>query len=226
MHVTVLVVAAHPDDEVLGCGGAIARHAAAGEEVAVAFLADGVTSRDINGQHSAEIARRRGAAQRAAQILGVREVTFGELPDNRLDSVALLTLIQLVEGVVDRVRPTTIYTHFAHDLNVDHRLTSEAVITAARPIPGSQVTTVLAFETASSTEWRAASAATTFAPDWFIDISDTLALKLEALEAYAEEMRPWPHPRSTEAVRHLAQWRGSSVGRDAAEAFAVARHIQ
>jgi LmbE family N-acetylglucosaminyl deacetylase len=223
--VTVLVVAAHPDDEALGCGGTIARHAADGDDVIVAFLADGVTSRAPGADHSAGISRRQGAARSAASILGVRDVRFGDLPDNRLDTLPLLAIAQAVEAVIAEVVPTTIYTHFAHDLNVDHRLVHEAVMTAVRPQPGSAVTTVLTFETPSSTEWRAPQAATAFAPDWFVDITDTLDLKLQALDAYAEEMRPWPHPRSREAVAHLAHWRGSTIGRVAAEAFVLARHI-
>ena len=222
---TVLVVAAHPDDEALGCGGTIARHAADGDDVFVAFLADGVTSRSPGADHSAGVFRRQDAARSAARILGVRDVRFGDLPDNRLDTLPLLTLAQAVEAVIDDVGPTTIYTHFAHDLNVDHRMVHEAVMTAVRPQPGSRVSTVLTFETASSTEWRTPQAVTAFTPDWFVDITDTLDLKLQALDAYAEEMRPWPHPRSREAVGHLAHWRGSTVGRVAAEAFVLARHI-
>ncbi len=222
---TVLVVAAHPDDEALGCGGTIARHAAAGDDVVVVFIADGVTSRAPDEDRSAELVRRQEAARAAGAILGVRDVRFGDLPDNRLDTVPLLSVAQAVEAVVHEVGPTTIYTHFAHDLNVDHRLVHEAVITAVRPQPSAAVTTVLTFETPSSTEWRAPGAGTPFAPDWFVDITDTLDLKLRALDAYAEEMRPWPHPRSREAIAHLAHWRGSTVGRVAAEGFVLARHI-
>lgn len=222
---TVLVVAAHPDDEALGCGGTIARHAAAGDEVVVAFIADGVTSRDPAADHAPEIARRRDAARAAAAILGVADVHFGDLPDNGLDTVGLLTIAQAVEALIRDASPEIVYTHHAHDLNVDHRLVHEAVLTAARPQPGSGITTVLAFETTSSTEWRSPQSVPAFSPDWFVDITDTLALKLQALDAYAEEMRPWPHPRSREAVTHLAHWRGSTVGRVAAEAFALARHI-
>ena len=222
---TVLVVAAHPDDETLGCGGTIARHTAAGEDVVVAFLADGVTSRDPGAEHARELARRQDAARRAAAVLGVRDVLFGDLPDNRMDTVALLTIARAVEAIVRDVGPTTVYTHHAHDLNVDHRLTHEAVMTAVRPQPGTDISTVLTFETPSSTEWRSPQASAGFTPNWFVDISDTLTLKLQALDAYAEEMRAWPHPRSAEAITHLARWRGSAVGRDAAEGFVLARRI-
>ncbi|MDP1878029.1 MAG: PIG-L family deacetylase [Actinomycetota bacterium] len=222
---TVLVVAAHPDDETLGCGGAIARHTDAGDTVIVMFLADGVTSRDPDADHAAELARRRQAAEAAARILGVADLAFGDLPDNRMDTVPLLEIAQAVELAVASYAPTTVYTHHRHDLNVDHRRTHEAVMTACRPQPGSTVATILAFETPSSTEWRTADPTSAFAPTWYVDIGATLDRKILALEAYAEEMRPWPHPRSTQAVRHLAHWRGSTVGREAAEAFVLTRHV-
>lgn len=222
---SVLVVAAHPDDEVLGCGGAIAKHAQRGEDVAVCFLSDGVTSRESEADHAPELHRRRAAALEAARILGVTEVRFGSLPDNRMDSIDLLTIARAVEAHIREFAPATVYTHFTGDLNVDHRLTHEAVMTACRPQPTSGVVTVLQFETTSSTEWRAPSASFAFQPDWFVDIDATLDTKLEALDAYAEEMRPWPHARSREALEHLARWRGATIGRAAAEAFVLARHI-
>ena len=222
---SVLVVAAHPDDEVLGCGGAIAKHAQRGEDVAVCFLSDGVTSRESEADHAPELHRRRAAALEAAGILGVSEVRFGDLPDNRMDSLDLLTIAREVEAHIREFGPATVYTHFAGDLNVDHRLTHEAVMTACRPQPTSGVVTVLQFETTSSTEWRAPSASFAFQPDWFVDIDATLDTKLEALDAYAEELRAWPHARSREALEHLARWRGATIGRAAAEAFVLARHI-
>ena len=223
--VKVLVVAAHPDDEALGCGETIAKHAAGGDEVVVVFLADGVTSRQPSADHSAGISRRQNAARSAASILGIRDVRFGDLPDNRLDTVPMLSIARAVEAVVREVGPTTVYTHYAHDLNVDHRLVHEAVMTAVRPQPGSGIATVLTFETPSSTEWRSPQSAPAFSPNWFADITDTLNVKLLALDAYEEEMRPWPHARSREAVEHLARWRGATIGRQAAEAFVLARHV-
>lgn len=224
--VSVLVVAAHPDDEVLGCGGAIARHTQRGEQVCVCFLADGVSSRAPGSNHTIELQRRRSAALAAAAVLGVAQVRFGDLPDNRMDSLSMLTISQAVESHVNEFEPSIVYTHFSGDLNVDHRLTHEAVMTACRPQPSSRVVTLLTFETASSTEWRAPSATMAFQPDWFIDITETLQLKIEALLAYSDELRPWPHARSIDAVTHLAHWRGATVGRGAAEAFALVRHVE
>lgn len=221
----VLIVAAHPDDEALGAGGTIARHTRAGDEVSILFLADGVSSRDPEGDHVEELGRRRSAALAAARILGANTPRFLDLPDNRLDSVATLTLTQEVEREIERVRPKVVYTHYAGDLNIDHRCTYEAVMTACRPQPTSGVVTVLHFENASSTEWRAPSGFAAFQPDWFVDIGSTLETKFRALEAYSEELRAWPHARSREALEHLARWRGATIGREAAEAFVLGRHI-
>lgn len=223
---TVLVVAAHPDDEVLGCGGTIARHARDGEDVHLVFLADGVSSREPSGEHEAGVVRRRDDARKAAGILGASSVTFNDLPDNQLDTVALLDIARLVEAVVAEHNPTLVYTHHRNDLNVDHRRVHQAVMTACRPIPGSQVRTILAFEVPSSTEWATPGPAESFIPNWFVDTSETLDLAVDALTAYAEEVREWPHPRSPEALVHLARWRGSCVGLHAAEAFMLARHVQ
>ncbi len=221
---TVLVVAAHPDDEVLGCGGAIATHVQSGETVIVAFLADGVSSRDPHADHRVELEQRRAAARKAAEILGVSELHFGDLPDNRLDTVSLLSIAQAVEAHVHAYAPSIVYTHHGGDLNIDHRRTHEAVLTACRPQQGSSVRSVLSFETPSSTEWRFSSE-DAFTPNWFVDIASTLELKLRALDAYQQELREWPHPRSRAGIEHLAHWRGATIGCEAAEAFVLARHI-
>ena len=221
----MLVVAAHPDDDVLGCGGAMARHARDGERVAVMFLSDGVTSRP-GRDVPAELGRRRDAAQRAAGILGVDEVTFGELPDNRMDTVALLDIVRAVEERLDAVRPSIVYTHSPIDLNIDHRLTHEAVMTACRPQGKHPVRTVLSFQVPSSTHWRSPSSSEAFTPNWFVDISDVVETRLEALRAYIEELRPWPHPRAIEAIEALARWHGAGIGVDAAEAFVLERHLR
>lgn len=222
----VLVVAAHADDEALGCGGTIARLARAGSAVHVAFLADGVSARSGEPARHAEALRlRRAAAEKACGILGAAGMTYGEFPDNRMDSVPLLSIVQAIEPLVARLRPEMVITHHAGDLNVDHRRAHEAVAVACRPLPGSSVRTLLAFEVASSTEWQPAGSGPAFAPNWFSDITETLDVKLAALDAYGEELRPWPHARSRAAVEHLARWRGAAVGVAAAEAFVLGRRI-
>ena len=217
-----LVVAAHPDDEVLGCGGTMAALAAAGCAVKVAFVADGVGARGTAMQGLDE---RRGAAYDACRRLGAEIVHVGSFPDNRLDTVALLDIVQMVEGVVAQHSPALVLTHHPGDLNVDHRRVAAAVLTACRPVAGHPVSTILSFEVSSSTEWNHPGAQPAFVPDLFVDISATLDVKLDALRCYGSEMRPSPHPRSFEAVEHLARWRGAVVGAQAAEAFKVLRMV-
>jgi LmbE family N-acetylglucosaminyl deacetylase len=223
----VLVVAAHPDDEVLGCGGTLARHAAAGDTVHVLIVAEGATSRDDSRQANAragEMDELRRAAASCAAIIGTQSPVFGGLPDNRLDGIDLLDIVKIVERTVDATSPSVVYTHHGGDLNIDHRRVHEAVVTACRPLPGSAVRSIYAFETPSSTEW-AGDALPAFRPARFVDISETLNIKSKALAAYDMEMRPSPHARSMEAVEALARWRGASCGVAAAEAFMVVRDL-
>jgi LmbE family N-acetylglucosaminyl deacetylase len=219
----ILVVVAHPDDEALGCGGTIARLARQEASVRIVFLADGVSAR--GKASSDELQQRRAAAAKAAQILGAERPLHLNFPDNRMDTVALLEVVQSVEKVIESYRPDTVLTHHGGDLNIDHRRVHEAVLTACRPQPGHPVERVLAFEVPSSTEWQTTGSPPVFAPNLFVDIGADLATKRLALEAYAVEMRAWPHPRSYEAIEHLARWRGSTAGCDAAEAFVVARLV-
>lgn len=224
----ILIVAAHPDDEVLGCGGVAARHAKRGDRVDVLIVAEGATSRGERrnaSAHADELSALKEAARRAAKILGARPPRFGGLPDNRLDEVPLLDVVKLIESVGAEVRPETVYTHHAGDLNVDHQVIARAVATAFRPLPGASVRSVYAFETVSSTEWAFHAVEPAFRPSRFEDISDVMGLKRAALECYAREMRPFPHPRSIEAIESLARLRGASVGVAAAEAFCVIRDV-
>jgi len=224
----VLVVAAHPDDEVLGCGGTIARHADAGDQVQVLIVAEGATSRQQHrdrSQATDELSALAQAAQQAGAILGAQGVELLGLPDNRLDSLDRLDLIKQIEERIARHQPQVVYVHHSGDVNIDHRRLHEAVVTACRPIPGQPVRRLLSFEVASSTEWQPPGSAPAFQPNWFVDISAQWLRKREALEAYASEMRPWPHARSIEALEHLARWRGAQVGVEAAEAFCLLRQL-
>ena len=197
-----------------------------GAIVHVAFLADGVLSRagDTAVQQE-ELHVRRAAAQKACIILGVKSVSFGDFPDNRMDTIALLDIIKPIEALVAKYQPDTVFTHHAGDVNIDHRRIHEAVVTACRPQRGHPVKTLLCFEVPSSTEWQLPGSAPLFAPNWFVNISDTLDRKLSALDAYATELRAWSHPRSRQGVEHLAHWRGATVGVDAAEAFMLGRQL-
>lgn len=225
----VLVFAAHPDDEVLGCGGTIAKHAKSGDVVHVVIMAEGLTSRDQSrdcNKASKKLETLAEAARRANKILGVGTLELHDLPDNRMDSLDRLDVVKIVEAAVAKHRPEIVYTHHNGDVNIDHRITHEAVITACRPQPGHPTRTLLFFEVPSSTEWQPPGSAPVFAPSWFSDISKTLPLKLKALEAYSSEMRAWPHARSIKALEHLARWRGASTRVEAAEAFMLGRNLK
>lgn len=214
-----MVVAAHPDDEAFGCGGVIARHAANGDSVHVIFMTDGVGAR---GAGNAESERRRAAASNALSVLQAQSCCFLDFPDNQMDTVPMLEIVRQIEQQVSELKPSVVYTHSPADLNIDHQITHSAVFTACRPLPGSYVDEIYGFEVMSSTDWSS-SARPTFSPTLFIDIADFLSQKLNALEAYAEELRAPPHSRSLEHQRALAVHRGHSSGFEAAEAFETYR---
>lgn len=220
---TILIVVAHADDEVLGAGGTIARLAAQGDQVNLVFLTDGVGARGVNNAASV---RRVAAANQAAKILGALPPHTLSFPDNRLDGVDLLTIVQELERIVAHVQPDVIYTHHAGDLNIDHAVCHRAIMTACRPLPDSKLRAIYAMEIASSTEWIGNSLPSTFVPNRFVDISGTWENKRAALQAYAEEMREFPHPRSDLALEALARWRGASAGVMLAEAFSTVREVE
>ncbi|MCP4933877.1 MAG: PIG-L family deacetylase [bacterium] len=221
MNKTILIAAAHPDDEVLGCGGVMAKHAAAGDSVHVVFFADGESSRE--GGDNDKTAKRERSAQKVAEILGtITPICLG-LPDNKLDTMPLLDVIQKIEPIIFKIKPQIIYTHYGHDLNIDHRIVHQAVLTACRPMPGSPVREIYGFEVLSSTDWASPETATGFRPAKYTNIKQYLEQKMAALACYDSEMRPFPHIRSHEAVKALVAYRGASVGMAAAEAFSVIR---
>ena len=225
---TILVVAAHPDDEVLGCGGTIARLAQEGNDIYIAILGEGITSRyqrreEVNLTLVEDLHRR---AQKVAKLLGAKGISIHSLPDNRFDTVPLLDIVKIIEELVGRVRPQAIYTHHAGDLNIDHAVTHRAVVTATRPIPGQSVREIYAFEVPSSTEWAFQQFHPAFFPNFFVDISATLEIKLEAMRLYESEIRSFPHPRSSEALYAIAKRWGTFVGFEVAEAFELVRAIR
>lgn len=223
MSKVVLVVAAHSDDEALGCGGTIARHVAEGDMVYAVFLADGVSSREGNGP--IELNKRVEAAERARQILGITKNYYLGLPDNRLDALPLIEVIRPLEQVVSEIKPQVIYTHHHGDLNVDHRVAHQAVMTACRPLPGSSVREIYTFQVMSSTEWNSPGYMP-FLPQYAVDISSYLDVREAALEAYEQEMRPYPHSRSLSHLVALAQHNGAMYGFVAAEVFMIARLLR
>ena len=217
----VLVIAAHADDEVLGCGGTMARLAGAGCEVHSVFMTDGVSARE--GADDGEA--RRQAACLAASKMGSQQPVFNDFPDNSMDMIPLIDIARVVESAVARIAPVTILTHHHGDLNIDHEIVHRAVMTACRPQPGSTVRTIMTFSVRSSTEWAIAKVGNAFVPNFFVDVTETLETKLEALRAYEMEMRAFPHSRSIEAVEHEARLLGASCGVPAAEAFVIVRSI-
>lgn len=218
----ILVVAAHPDDEILGCGATLAKFIRAGKIVTLLLLGEGPMAR---GADDAQREKAVTSARAAARQLGISDVRFSNLPDNRFDTLPLLSIIHLIEEAADDVLPDTVLTHHAGDLNIDHQRTHQAVMTAFRPLPTQKPVLLLGFEVLSSTDYTPSGTFVPFAPQLFVDVSDTLAEKQRALAEYSEEMRPWPYSRSHEAVEHLARLRGANVGLEAAEGFVLYRYI-
>ena len=217
---TVACIAAHPDDEVLLAGGSLARHAAEGHRVEILIVASGLDSRGAAAQSAHH--ELQGHSQSAARLLGAAGIRHLSLPDNALDSRPLLDVVKTVEAFVAEIRPQIVYTHHRGDLNVDHRVVHDAVLTACRPMAGTPVERILAGETLSSSEWQSQDYAP-FRPNVFHDIAATLEAKLAAMACYTGEIRDFPHPRSLEAIRALATLRGSTAGYAAAEAFMLVR---
>jgi LmbE family N-acetylglucosaminyl deacetylase len=216
----VLVIAAHPDDELLGVGGTVARHAAAGDEVHGLVVSEGASSRYPSGADE----ELRSAGRTAAAILGAREPRFLGLRDQQLDAMPILEVIRPVEAVVRELAPEIVYTHHWGDLNRDHRVVCEAVMVACRPV-GTAPRRVLCFETPSSSEWSAPDPALQFTPTVFVDITATLEKKLAAMACYASELRPQPHPRALESLRARAASWGQHAGLAYAEPFVLAREV-
>jgi LmbE family N-acetylglucosaminyl deacetylase len=224
----VLVVAAHPDDEVLGCGATLARLGHT-EETHIAILGEGLTSRrSPEDQPVAPLSTLalQENARAAAALLGASSVRFMGLPDNRFDELPLLNIVQRLEAIIEDLRPETIYTHHPGDLNIDHGLAFRAVLTATRPIARCPVQDIFAFEVASSTEWAFQQLYPVFKPNVFVDVTETIEAKIRAITLYTGEVRTFPHPRSAEALRAQARRWGATVGLGYAEAFELVRSIR
>ncbi|EOQ87987.1 N-acetylglucosaminylphosphatidylinositol deacetylase [Leptospira yanagawae serovar Saopaulo str. Sao Paulo = ATCC 700523] len=226
----VLVVAAHPDDEVLGCGGTMARLAEEGHEVHVLILAEGLTSREIQRDRESKLSELNllsDDANKANLLLGVKTIELYDFPDNRMDSIDRLDVIKVVERKIEDIKPSILFTHFGNDLNIDHRITNEAVVTACRAYPNQKVEELFFFEVASSTEWQISPNLGSFQPNVFFKLSfQQMEKKKNALSIYESEMRPFPHARSIDAVEALGKWRGANIGYSYAEAFVCGRLIQ
>lgn len=222
----VLIIAAHPDDELLGVGGTVRRLVNEGVCVRAVILAEGLTSRKEKRADTPpmELIELQKDARNAAKVVGYTSIDFCRFPDNRMDSVDLLDIIKTVSSFIERYHPDTIFTHHHGDLNIDHQRTCEAVLTACRPVGQYSVERIYAFEIPSSTEWNF-QYNEPFCPNVFFDVKDTLEAKIKAMACYRTESALYPHPRSSEALMALAQYRGSMIGVDMAEAFELLREV-
>ena len=216
----ILIVAAHPDDEMLGCGGKILKLKNKCD-IHVIFMTDGVSSR---GKNISEKKKRRSSCINLFKKLDLNNPIFLNFPDNQMDKIPLLKIIKKVEAILNKIKPETVITHYSECLNIDHRLTYQAVMTACRPLKESSVKKILSFEVLSSTEW-AKFKNKSFDPNYYIDISKNFKNKLNALKFYKKELRKYPHSRSLVAVEALAKYRGVSSGVKYAEAFYLNRFI-
>ena len=223
----ILVIAAHPDDEVLGCGGTIIKYSQKYNVFSV-IVGKGYNSR-INKKKniSKDLKLLKQHANKAAKIMGVKKTFFLSLPDNKLDTLPLLEIIQKIESIINKVKPEIIYTHHHGDLNIDHQIINKAVLTATRPTNKHIVKSVRTFEILSSSEWNFQNSnKKIFKPNLFIDITNELEKKIESFLCYKTEVKSFPHPRSKEGIKHLARLRGTTSGMKAAECFYILRSIE
>jgi len=226
MNKNVLIIAAHPDDEILGCGGTAAKYVKAGYQVSSLILGEGITARDKKRdrlKNEDKIAKLKRDVYHANKKIGVLKTFVYDFPDNRFDSVPLLDIIKVIEKVKREILPSVIFTHFEHDLNVDHRIVYQATITATRPFRGETVKEIYSYEVPSSTEWAYP---LKFSPDVFFDVSQTMSFKTRALKEYQNEMRGYPFPRSIKGIEAIAAVWGMKIGVRYAEAFQAVRIIK
>jgi len=224
----ILVIAAHPDDEVLGMGGTIAKYAMSGAEIAVLIVTDGSTSQYRDDPKLEEILKEKKAETKdCAFILGVKHVLYGNLPDMRLDTIPHIEINRVIENVIEDFQPAKVFTHFMGDINRDHRIIYESTLVACRPTSRQCVKQLYLYSVPSSTEWNAQTADTAFLANYYVDISGEYAeKKYKAMECYKTELRDFPHPRSIEYLRTNDNAEGNRVGLLAAESFIMLRAIE
>jgi len=220
----ILVIAAHFDDEVYGCGGTIAKLVKEGHEIYACVLTDSCSSQ-YKGHAHEMIAQKKVESEEVNNILGIQKTYTFDFPDMQLDTVPHVELNKAIEQCVIEIKPEIVYTHHGGDVNKDHRLVFESTMVAVRPMEGSSVKRVLCYEVPSSTEWAPPTPSNMFAPNVFVDIENVIEKKIDAIKAYNSELREYPHPRSVENVINQAHFRGASVGLKAAESFMLIREI-
>lgn len=233
-----LVIAAHPDDEVLGMGGTITKYAKAGHEIKIIIMATGIFSRRSSSYRNStfyntdkkttdkmekQVHELQKDAIRAAKVMGVKNIEFMDFPDNEMDKISSLEITKRIESAIMNFRPDVVFTHSQNDVNIDHRMIYDSTITATRPLSKFKVKEVISFEVPSSTEWYFPSK---FSPNMFIDIDKELMTKIKALSCYKSEIRKFPHPRSSEGLEVIAKRWGTVSGFMAAEAFCLIRQLK
>lgn len=224
----ILVIAAHPDDEVLGMGGTIAKYSARGDEVAVLIVTDGSTTqyRDNPDIQNIINAKKRETAN-CAEVLGVKHIFYGGLPDMKLDVTPHIEINRVIENTINNFQPTMVFTHFIGDVNKDHRRVYESTLVACRPVAEQCVKRLFLYSVPSSTEWNVQTSTNVFLPNWYEDISGAFAeKKYKAMECYKTELREYPHPRSIQYLRTADTAEGNRVGLLAAESFILLRSIE
>lgn len=219
----ILIVVAHSDDETIGLGGTIANHIDDGAKVYCISMTDGVGARDTHTTQ--DIESRVDCSNQAANILGFEWLSSHKFLDNSLDCVPLLSIIKAIEKIKNDIKPTLVYTHSCADLNIDHRIVTQAVLTVFRPQPGEVCREIRLFEVSSATDYGNRAVTNIFYPNLFVSIGKNWPKKLSALKAYDSEIRDYPHTRSYEGIQNLAKFRGNQVGLDMAEAFEVIRRM-
>ena len=222
----ILIVAAHPDDEVLGCFGTVAKLIQQGYEAYTLILGEGKTSRDHIGSvenKKKELDLLNHEIEKANKIIGIKKCFVYNFPDNRFDSIDLLEIVKVISKVKDEIKPEIIFTHYENDLNIDHTITYKAVLTATRPMQDESVKELYSFEILSSTEWNYPNS---FHADFFVDIQETINLKIDAMRQYNSELRDFPHPRSLDGIKLNAKYHGMRLGKEYIEAFKTIRVLK
>ena len=224
MNENVLIIVAHSDDETISMAGTICKHIKKGDKVYVSSMTNGVGSRPK--QNDSDINERKFSAMKASQILGFQWIESYDFDDNSMDNYPLIQIVKCIENIKTKYKPSLIYTHSNSDLNIDHRVVLNAVLTAFRPQPGELCKEIRLFEVPSSTDYSSTALSPRFNPNLFIDISNFWDKKLLALKSYDSEMREYPHSRSIDGILNLSRRRGNQVGFDLAEAFEVVRKLE
>lgn len=219
----ILIIVAHTDDEIIGCGGTICKHIEDGHKVFAMSFTDGISSRSIKSKKLKKA--RYLSAKKASRFLGFKWIKNLNFPDNQLDKVPILKIIKQIEKIKDKLKPSIVYTHNFSDLNIDHKLIAEATLTAFRPTPDSKLLEFRTFEVPSSTDYSQIKHRKNFVPNLFVDISKFWKKKNNALKIYKSEIKKKPHSRSFEGIKNLAKLRGNQSGLKIAEAFEIIRKI-